>query len=740
VPEVKHWLRITLGLGLVLHTTGGPVLPNPQEPPDDATNAEQSVPLVRTHADAVLLDVVVRDRRGRPVRDLRIDEIVVYEDGVKQEIREFRTRQEMLVSREPAGEDEAPELRTAPTPDVDPFRYLNLVSLVFDRLSLEGRRFARQGALDFLETGIDENTLVAVFVIDHRLGVVEPFTTDRAALRTAVERATTFDYTRFASESDAIERGLAELSAAGAAAASAADGVGADSVPSGDFGADFRAEAMAEMTVNMLQKSRELARQQQGTASIYALLALAGEQRRLAGRKTVLFFSEGIQVPPNLVDRFRYTIGAANQANVSVYAVDARGLTSQGQMGESGQVLGQAARASRAQQQSGLGRAVTREQVMIFENAETSLRLNPHGTLADLAEGTGGILIANTNDLRPSMRHLVEDLQVYYELAYIPKNPLFDGTFRQIRVDVSRPDVVVQSRSGYFAMPPLSSDAPPVFPYEVPLLAALGSDPPPHDFDYRFRALRFHPSGDEFQYTLVAEIPLSSFTFRTDPAADTYTTRFSVVAIVRDTEDRIVRKISQDYPLVGPLDRLESFRDSEMVFVRQFSLPSGRYRLDMAAYDEESNRVSARRSVLVVPSRGEGVGLSALSMIRRIDPVEQPGADQDRNPFVIESGKIVPNLTGRTFKGSGGNLLVFLVVYPSPSIADPPSLELQVLHSGQVLGGGVLDLPESNEKGEIPYIATLPIDQLEPGRYEIRALVRQGDSTAVEHGFFVVEM
>jgi VWFA-related protein len=737
---VKRLLQVALGLGLLLHAPDGYVRPQSQEPSADAIDGEASTPLVRTHADAVLLDVVVRDRRGRPVRDLRMEEIVVYEDGVRQDIREFRTRQETLASRVPEDTAAPPEQRTAPAGEVDPFRYLNLVSLVFDRLSLDGRHFARQGALDFLEAGIDRNTLVAVFVIDHRLGIVEPFTADVETLKAAVERATTGDYTRYASESDVIERTLAELSAAGTAAQAAGDSVGQGAVPSGDFGADFQAAAMAEMTVNMLQKSRELARQQEGTASIYALLALVGEQRRLAGRKTVLYFSEGIQVPPNLVDRFRYTIGAANQANVSVYAVDARGLTSQDQMGEAGNVLGQAARASRTQQQSGLGRAVTREQVMIFENAETSLRMNTHGALADLAEGTGGILVANTNNLRPAMRHLVEDLQVYYEIAYIPRNPLFDGGFREIRVEVARPDVVVQSRNGYFAMPPVASDAPPVFPYEVPLLAALGSNPPPQDFDYRFRALRFQPSGNEFQYTLVAEIPLSNFTFQEDRTSNTYNTRFSVVALVRDSEDRIVRKISQDYPLVGPLDRLEALRDSEMVFVRQFSLPPGRYRLEMAAYDQESNKVSARRSVLMVPRRNPGVGLSALSMIRRIDPIEPAATDQDDNPFVVELGKIVPNLTGRTFKGSGGNLLVYLVVYPSGSIADPAALELQILQNGELLGGSVLDLPEPNDRGEIPYVATLPIDQLEPGSYEIRAVARQGESAAVEHGFFTVEM
>ena len=36
------------------------------------------------------LDLVVRDRRGNAIRDLRPDEVEVYEDGVRQPVSEFR--------------------------------------------------------------------------------------------------------------------------------------------------------------------------------------------------------------------------------------------------------------------------------------------------------------------------------------------------------------------------------------------------------------------------------------------------------------------------------------------------------------------------------------------------------------------------------------------------------------------------------------------------------------------------
>jgi len=47
--------------------------------------------------------------------------------------------------------------------------------------------------------------------------------------------------------------------------------------------------------------------------------------------------------------------------------------------------------------------------------------------------------------------HVAKDLRNQYTIAYSPTNQALDGTFRKIKVTVSRPDAKVQTRSGYFA-------------------------------------------------------------------------------------------------------------------------------------------------------------------------------------------------------------------------------------------------------------------------------------------------
>ena len=67
---------------------------------------------------------------------------------------------------------------------------------------------------------------------------------------------------------------------------------------------------------------------------------------------------------------------------------------------------------------TGYGRMITREEVVLIENAEAAMRMNAQGTLDDLARSTGGFLVANTNDPRTLIERVSEDVRAYYEVSY----------------------------------------------------------------------------------------------------------------------------------------------------------------------------------------------------------------------------------------------------------------------------------------------------------------------------------
>jgi VWFA-related protein len=608
--------------------------------------------------------------------------------------------------------------------------------MVFERLNNEGRLLARDAAREFLKSELRRNVMVAVFALDQQLRVLQQFTNDGAKLNAAVDRATGAASSQFASQSDAIQRELENLlraqtnleAASGDARSSGGAGIGQAAVEA----------RLAEVTTNMLRQADDAQREQQGASSVFSLLALIRGQRRLAGRKTVLYFSEGLQLTPNLAPVFRNAIGAANRANVSFYAIDARGLQTARQTDAARESLTAAARANEQQLRSRGGQAVTPEQIKAMDNAESSILKNAQENLASLAESTGGFLVANTNDLRAPMRRVATELYDYYEISYAPQIREYDGKFRGVAVKTSRQDAVLQTRSGYFALPPNEGGGPNLLGFEAPLLAALGSAKPPRDFDYRAAAMRFASNGAGAQYALIIEAPLANLTLIADREKKIYRTHFAMMALLKNAEGQVVQKFSQDYPLEGPIDRLEALKRGNVVFVRNFHLAPGRYTLETAAHDREANRISARRSVIIVPPATQALNMSSVSVIKRVDQVD-PNVKEPDNPLRFEQGKIIPNLGEAIPQKPGSQVSFFFVVYPTPGAVEKPGLTLEFLLDGQVIARATPELSQPDAQGRIAYITSAPIETFKTGRYELRAVVTQGRQAVEEHAFFVIE-
>lgn len=699
---------------------------------------------VRISSEEVLLDIIARDKKGRPINDLKAEEIEVYEDGVKQQINSFRKVEKSgPAMSEKAGAEKSGATPSAPAnaPNnaVDPLRQINLVTMVFERLNNEERLLARDAAREFLKSELRQNVMVAVFALDQRLSVLQQFTNDGAKLNAAVDRATGAASSQFAAQSEAIQRELENMlraqtnleSASGNAQNTGGAGIGQAAVEA----------KLAEVTTNTLRMVDDAQREQQGASSVFSLLLLIRGQQRLAGRKTVLYFSEGLQLTPNLVHVFRNAISAANRANVSFYAIDARGLQTARQTDAARESLTAAVKANEQQLRTRGGEAVTREQVRAFDNAESSILKNAQENLAALAESTGGFLVANTNDLRTPMRRVAAELSSYYEISYIPQAREYDGKFRGIAVKTTREDVALQTRNGYFALPPNEGAGPNVLGFEMPMLAALSSTKLPRDFDYRAAAMRFasNTSGASgTQHALIIEAPLANLTLIADQEKKIYRTHFALMALLKNSEGQVVQKFSQDYPLEGPIDRLEALKRGNVVFVRNFWLAPGRYTLETVAHDRETNKISARRAIVIVAPAKQGVAMSSVSVIKRIDPVDPNVKDPD-NPLRFEQGKIIPNLGEAIQPKPGSQVSFFFVVYPAAGASEKPRLTLEFLLDGEVIARATPELSEPDAQGRISYIASAPMETFKTGRYELRAVVTQGQQAVEEHAFFVVE-
>lgn len=682
-----------------------------------------------TQSTVVLLDVVVRDRKGRPVRDLRPEELQVFEDGQRRELTSFR-----LVEGQASEERVAPSAASGLQPD--PSRQVSLVTMVFDKL-MDGRQLSQQAALDFLANNMERNVWVSVWTIDQRLYLRQEFTQDRYLLRQAVLKAT--GTTSVAAASVAGEAAFQDQVARDASTVASGLQQAAVGTPGGAGGADASAigqanaqAQMAAVVAGILRFTGTIQRQQQGQSSLYPLLGMVKAHGRLAGRKTMLYFSEGLVVPKNLEEVFKTAIGEANRANVTVYAIDARGLSASRDSDAARDQLLQAARTSQQQMAKRGAGSVNVDEVMIAENAEESLRANVQESLNEFAQSTGGFLIANTNDFKPAMARVATDIGSYYEAAYVPVVQELDGRFRKIEVKVTRPGVTVQSRSGYFALPPGEGSV--LLPFEMPLLTALTVEPPPHAFDFQSAVLQFAATPAGRDHVLIFEVPLETMTFQEDARRKLYRLRFSLLALVRDADGRIVERFSDDYPFEGPLANLAGVRRGNLIFRRPFTLVPGRYTVDFVAQDRDSGRTSVQRAAVLVPP-SDGLAVSTVTTVRRLD---EAGADVPLDdPFRVDRTRVVPNLDLPISKALNQNLSVYFVVYTTPGAA--PKMALEFLAGDSVLARAKPELPAAGEDGRIPYVGTFPIATFEPGRYSVRALVmHDGRVAESETGFTIV--
>jgi VWFA-related protein len=692
-----------------------------QQPTAPAAPAQAST--VKTTAEEVLLDVIVRDKKGKPITDLKPDELTVFDNGVPQTLSGFR-----LVRGAEA------ITQTGATTPLDPLRVLRLVTLAFEPLGeIDQRKMARSAAIDLINGEQGTNVYYSVVVINTRLLVLQEFTKDKEALTRAIERATSgYAGPKLMSESDSIQaelrRQLGGQTVAGAdqptTLLAAASQVATQNTFQGrpPANTDFTQAVLARVMLDMLRMDQAVA-SQGARLSISALKALVQGLQSMPGRKSVLYFTWGMYETPELDVPFRNLISMANRANVTFYSVDARGVLTRGQnTGATGELFGAAAGSATAMMRT--EGAVTKDEVFAMDRAEVSGRANVQLAIRNLAEATGGFLIGDSNDLRAPLRKVNEEISSYYEITFNPHIQNYDGSFRKLAVTAGRKDLVIHARNGYFALPP-EARALGLETYELPLLKAISDSKISSDVKFHAGAVLLEPRNDGTEMSVLVEVPLHELQPKTDSAKNTLNVHCSLAALVKDAKGEAVQKLSRDRNFQVTADQLKmgNFVDKMMV-----TLPPGKYTLESAVMDRESGKIGTARSEFTVAPKGKGVGISSLALVRSFAP-NAKGLDPNE-PFQFQGASITPTLDGTIHKAPDAVLRLFFVVYRDPSISSKPTVEIEFLLNGKSLIKVPLPLPEADAQGRIPYVMTVPAAGIPPGLYEVRATAHQGDTSS----------
>ena len=711
--------------------------PAPQQTPDD---------VIRVRTKEVKLDIVVKDKKGRLVKDLSPNDFEITEDGVPQKIQSFR-----FVNREGAdgsGETDSNAKNTeAAAPGGGTKRAApGVTALVFDRLSLEARSLARKAGLSYAQEGMAAGDFTGVFRIDLSLVTEQSFTDDVALVKEAVAHATSAVGSTYASgaqrsrdiadQSAGLNREVDTASSTAASAGASQDSAGAAAAGNA-AGQAAAAQQFLQLEANMIQQYETLERDQQGFATVNGLLAVINPMRNLPGRKTIIFFSEGIALPPSVQTKFPAVISAANRANVSIYTIDAAGLRTDSGVGGAARELNQIVSERMAQQGRGSDRGITGPAMKSLERNEDLLRFDPRGGLGQLADETGGFLIHDTNNLTNGLRRITDDMHGYYFVTYIPKNEDYDGRFRHISVKLNKSNFDVQTRKGYYAVEAVTDL--PVLDYEAPAIAAARNvRAETNAFPFRGAALAF-PAATRPGLTLVlAEAPMSAFDFATSADKKTYATDFSIVALVRDASDNVVQKLSQHYSLNGPVAERDSARTRDLLFYRETQLQPGNYRVDLIAYDELTKKTSVGSGSLVVTAFDETKPqLSSVALLKR---AERLNAEEQKkeHPFHFGELLVYPNLGEPISKTQSKQLAFFVTAAPPKAFTGKMELTFAVMQNNRTIGRSTNALPAPDEQGQIKYASTFSLATFQPGNYELQVTVNDGKNSVTRSTAFTL--
>ena len=694
-------------------------------PSTTAQAPAQAPPRYGSATSAVVVDVVARDKKG-PVVDLTQADFEVYEDGKLQQIATFERRApDALLTRVGGQAATGVGSNEAAMPPV-------VVALAWDRLSPEGRVLANKAAQGFVSTR-QGNELVGVFIVDQSLRTIEGYTTDEAKLKTAVERVAGTATMPSGRERDALrDTRVAHPSVPVTAGAEFAGGVGSGVVagPTPGQGVDTAAigaaavDAATRRALDRMDRSfLDLQSYVEGQASMNALLSLVDSLGALPGRKTVVYFCEGLTVAPAVEAKFRSIIAAANRKNVSVYALDAAGLRAHSKQTETRNELNALATSA----VSGVERSDNKKWTEDLEVNEQMLKSDPSAALGILTGQTGGILIQNTNDLDSGIGRINDDRRNYYALTYSPSNSVLDGTFRKIEVKVKRPGVAVRARSGYVAVP--ANEASPVLTFEVAALTAISATPRPSAFAVRTRALSVPMPGRLGLTAILASFTGDAVTFADDPTTKTYAGDAVVLARVTEASGTPVAKQSQQYVLTGASADLPKAQAGSLVFFRTPDLPPGLFTVTTAVHDTKGKRSSVVETTVEVPGATAPVvgSLFIVERAERLDPKDPTAAS---HPLAAQGVLLYPSLGDPISKKAQAEIAFALPMLIDPA-APAPTATLELLQAGQVLAQLPLPLDKADASGRILQTSRLPSAAIPPGAYELRVTIAAGAGKSV---------
>jgi VWFA-related protein len=727
ITHKMYLTRLMLGLLCLFAVIASTPAQQKQEPGPPEQEDED---VLRISTELVQTDVVVVDKQGHFVDDLKPEQFELKVDGKPQPITSFervtawtpREMEQLTVTR---GAPLPSTPRDSPAPTVH--RGRTIIFFVDDmHMSAESILRVRKVILRFIDKEMGGDDMLAIASPTKSIGFLQQFTNNKMVLRAAVER---LSYQPFV-VGDTQRPAMTEFQA--------------QAVDRGepDVLDNFVEQILREQPRTPRDLAESMVRQrasqilrQSSFVTINMLGALDSLMRtavRLPGRKLAFFLSDGFFLDARNSDsqnRFRHVTTTAARAGVVIYTLDARGLVTGGPDPTQEELFDPHGRYAR-----------------VTATAEIS---HSQDALTTLAEETGGRVYVNSNSLGTGLTNALEEISRYYLLAWRP-DPETNrgGKFRRLEVSVvGRPELKVRTRRGY-----LNEEAKPaakegsskaVVPAPVKTadddLRAAVNDLLPRKGVPTFLSVNYLEMPEKVAMLTVAmKIPGDALTY--EQVADKFNATVGIFGGVFDDKGQPVSSFKDELKVTADSTDPASLQKQKIIYTSQATVKPGLYQVRIATRDAQSKRTGSATEWIEVPDLTKG----SLTMSGLFISELRAGQNQTDEEALKLTNLSVDRRFVKTSK------LLFLAYIYNVSRGgtgtDAPDVAIRI----QVLSGikpvlrtqmlkvsteGLTDL------ARIPYSAAIPLTAMPPGHYVLQMTVadRLAKTTASRNVNFEIE-
>jgi VWFA-related protein len=704
-----------------------------QQPPAAAPQSTpQAYPadpngVIRVETNVVLVDAVVTDKKGNYVRDLKQKDFKIYEDGKEQTIKSFSFEA-----------DPASPLNSQP-------RYL---VLLFDNSTMNfgDQAIARKAAASFIDSNVGPNRLMAIANYSGSLQITQNFTSDAARLK-AIVSGTSIPVGP--TPNDSRPGGLGRAA--------------------GGFGARNMILAIRDLAKDLksIPGRKTLVLLTAGFRVTQDLLTDATATIDVCNRSNVAIYPidvRGLVAPAALLQPMPEALPSKMDAspfkNVA-YQVAGRGGTGSGSTGggttgggttgggrgtpggstgtgsggRGGTSTGNPGGTSGRPSAPGGGASNVNARMPTTASRAIIPRIPESATTNQeimymLADGTGGFVIVNTNDLLGGLEKIAKEMNEFYLIGYTPPGAE-DGreVCHTIHVKVDKGGDNVRARTGYCTTKLKDVLAQTQTEKTLENRAAA---PQAGNVAASMQAPYFFTGANVARVNVAIELPAASFKF--DKEKGKLRSSLNVLGIAYKKDGSVGARFSDTVKIDYENQKeVEEFQGKIYHYENQFDVASGEYNLKVVFSAGGENFGKLEQPLVVDPYDIKKFSISALALSTHFQKASEGDARletallEDRTPLIAEGYHVIPAGSAK-FKKTDKAAMYFEIYEPALLDAEPPKglavgLQIRVFDSKSAMksdsGGFRINVPEKGGNPQIPFAAQIPVATLDPGVYKV---------------------